>query len=250
MLLYSTSLFTAFLPHLSSYSSPSLSYTSFILLLQNKILWSCSKNLFSERVLFVMTVSDKKYKEICRTCLPLKTLAHRQTNLLLLRYKHNFGLLKSTGLRGDQYVLRTSAEIPSRSFITSISKKIRSTCSSHVCWGKTSPNCSHTWIICLALIFSCQHQTTRAANETQSLRKWTRTSAFLNLFCVDSSGSSKWWAQSAALPSEEDWHHHSFLCRCVCSGTLDELGSKDTGEQMTKLECKPCFLGQQAKKIK
>lgn len=74
--------------------------------------------------------------------------------------------------------------------------------------------------------------------------------------CVDSSGCSKWWAQTAALPSVQDWHCHSSLCRCVSSGTSDHLGSKrlrgskDTGEQTIKVERKPCFFGEQAKKIK
>lgn len=131
-----------------------------------------------------MAVSDEKYKEISRNCFPLKTLAHSQTNLLLLlRYKYNFGLLKSTGFWGDLYVFRTSAEILPRSFITGISKKRRAR-STRVCWDKMSHNCSHTWMIRLAPIFSCQHQTMRAANKSQPLRKWTLTSAFLNLSLV------------------------------------------------------------------
>lgn len=186
------------------------------------------------------------FKEICRKRLPLKALDQSHTNpFLFLRCKYNFVALKSMRLWEDLKVF-TILQIL-REFYYHV---VVMTAEAKSC------NCSHIWITCLALIPLISTKPWEQLMKPSLLEKVSDQCLPRSFLCVVSSGASKWWAQPAALPSAQDWHHHSSLCRCVFSGTFDQLGSKrlrgskDTGEQTIEVECKPYFLGEQAKKIK
>lgn len=82
-----------------------------------------------------MIISDTKFKEICRKCLPLKALDQSHINVfLLLRCKYNFVALESTGL-GEDLKVSTVPQILSESSVTIQQSQVTEA---------KSHDCSHT----------------------------------------------------------------------------------------------------------
>lgn len=126
----------------------------------------------SSSVLFLMIFSNMKSKEWYRNPFSSKNIppvakeicSYWDINKILHCWK-------PTGHCRDMDIFRTLAEFLSRSSVTNISNKRSTACRSYVYWCRTSQSCSHAWMMCLALTFCFQPETTGADNEGQPLRK-------------------------------------------------------------------------------